>query len=74
MKKHSKWFDGKQKPWEPGVYERKMSLGNRFAYFDGDLWSVCANTIGIAMSNRRSKSLMQINRDWRGLASNPNAG
>jgi len=66
--KRSPWFPASQRPWEPGMYERKMAFftGSRaggeyvyFRHFDGKNWSPIRGPF------------YKNHHPWRGLAEPP---
>lgn len=66
----SRWFNGANVPWEPGVYEREFLSGVYYAEWTGRQWLCSRNTLAKAV-REREVSEHQTNRRWRGLAKDP---
>lgn len=69
------WFPGNVKPARPGVYQRKLSWGTRYAKWDGRVWlGYYYEPYSAAVGNHISAYQLSRDIEWRGLAKDPNNG
>lgn len=65
----SLWLPGTMKPVRVGVYRRQYTFGVRFAYWNGERWSVYGRTAREAFDNVDvPSSLNARHHRWQGLS------
>ena len=72
-KKMTPWFPSNIKPVRAGLYEADTPIcpANRYAYFDGKDWGLCAADVNAAMGEKFwpfASEMLHSQSKWRGFA------
>lgn len=64
------WFQGREVPARPGVYQRQYKSGRYYCHWNGCRWGLGSYSVAAAEHNSKFTSA-QKQLPWRGLAEQP---